>query len=98
MNNVYQLGDDPVARPLSRLRCKDEAKELQQLLLHNPNFLPSAQIAPNDPPQWLLVKDEMSVTDPATGQAKWAIDFLYVDHTAMVTLVECKRCSDTPAT
>jgi len=95
LNNVYQLGVDPVARPLSRLRCRDEAKELQQLLLHNPDFLPSAQIDPNDPPQWLLVKDEMPVTDPATGQARWAIDFLYVDHTGMVTLVECKRCDDT---
>lgn len=94
MNNVYLLGDDPVAQPLRRLRCKDEAKELQSLLFHNPGLLPSAQIDPEDPPQWLLIKGEMAVPGPATGQPKWSIDFLYVDHTAMVTLVECKRYDD----
>ncbi len=94
MNNVYLLGDDPVAKPLSRLRCKDEARELQSLLLHNPGFLPSLQIDPEDPPQWLLIKNEMAVPGPATGQPNWLIDFLYVDHTATVTLVECKRYDD----
>ena len=36
----------------------------------------------------------MAVPGPASGQPKWSIDFLYVDHTAMVTLVECKRYDD----
>ena len=95
MTKVYVLGEGTSAKPLKRLRCKDEGTELQDLLENNPQLLPSEQIYPDNPPQWLLIKREMPVLDPSTGAARWSIDFLYVDHMAIPTLVECKRCDDT---
>ena len=95
MTKVYVLGEGASAKPLKRLRCKDEGTELQDLLENNPQLLPSEQIYPDNPPQWLLIKREMPVLDPSTGAARWSIDFLYVDHMAIPTLVECKRCDDT---
>ena len=95
MSKVYMLGDTPFVTPLKRVRCKDEAKELQWLLLNNPDLLPSEQIAPEDPPRWLVIGEEMPVSDPATGQKRWSLDLLFIDHMAVLTLVECKRCNDT---
>ncbi len=95
MSDVYLLGDDPKATKLKRLRCRNEGKELQTLLLNNHDLLPSKQIDAADPPRWLLIKREMPVPDPASGQERWSIDFLFVDHLAVPTLVECKRCDDT---
>lgn len=95
MTKVYVLGEGTSAKPLNRLRCKDEGTELQDLLENNPQLLPSEQIYPDNPPHWLLIKREMPVLDPSTGAARWSIDFLYIDHMAIPTLVECKRCDDT---
>jgi hypothetical protein len=95
LSKVYILGTATVAKQLQRLRCKDEEAELQDLLERNPYLLPSEQIFPENPPQWLLVKREMPVTDPGTGSERWSVDFLFVDHMAIPTLVECKRCDDT---
>ncbi len=95
MSKVYVLGQGPRVELLRRIPCKNESTELQDLLEKNPELLPSDQIFPADPPQWLLVKREMPVSDPATGMDRWSIDFLFVDHMAIPTLVECKRCADT---
>lgn len=95
LSKVYVLGMDASAKPLQRVRCKDEGTELQDLLEQNPHILPSEQIYPDNPPQWLLVKREMPVIDPATGAQRWSVDFLFLDHMAIPTLVECKRCDDT---
>lgn len=92
---MYVLGTDASAKPLQRVRCKDEGSELQDLLEQNPHILPSEQIYPDNPPQWLLVRREMPIVDPATGVQRWAVDFLFLDHMAIPTLVECKRCEDT---
>lgn len=95
MSRVYMVGTDGSAESMDRVRCKDEDLELQRLLLRNPQLLPSEQIDPDNPPRWLLVKREMPVTDPASGAERWSIDFVYVDHMGIPTLVECKRCDDT---
>ena len=94
MNKVYILKEDQRAELLQPLRCKNEEEELQKLLQQNPDLLPSEQIDPGNPPQWLLIKREMPVPSPTTGSDVWSIDFLYVDHMAIPTLVECKRCDD----
>ena len=91
MSDVYVVCDDSTSVPLSRIRCKNEAEELQTLLLKNFDLLPSKQIDPEDPPRWCLVKREMSVPDPGSGFERWSIDFLFVDHLGVPTLVECKR-------
>lgn len=95
MSKVYLIDQSGTTSNLHRIRCKNEEQELQQLLEKNPHLLPSDQISPSDPPRWLLIKREMPVVDPATGSDRWSIDFLYVDHMAIPTLVECKRCDDT---
>ena len=95
MSDVYLINENSEASNLTRISCKDEDKELQTLLLRNPWLLPSKQINPENPPRWLLVKREMPVPDPSSGSDRWSIDFLYVDHLAVPTLVECKRCKDT---
>lgn len=90
MSDVYLIDDQSTTSNLPRIRCKDEDNELQRLLLRNPHLLPSKQIDPENPPRWLLVKREMPVPDPGSGSDRWSIDFLYVDHLAVPTLVECK--------
>ncbi len=75
--------------------CKNESSELQAVLEANPDLLVGAQINPEDPRRWLLVKREAGVADPGTGETRWSIDHLFVDQDAIPTLVECKRFSDT---
>jgi hypothetical protein len=95
MASVYAIGENSMTQTLVRVHCKDEEKELQDLLFHNPHLLPSDQIDPENPPRWLLIKREIPVRNPASGTDWWSLDFLYVDHTGTLTLVECKRCNDT---
>jgi hypothetical protein len=95
MAQVYFVNDDGGSEPMERIRCKDEDRELQQLLESNFELLPGDQIDPDDPRRWLLVKREMPVPDPSTGKDRWSIDFFFVDQDGVPTFVECKRCSDT---
>jgi len=95
MGNVYMIDSDGKSEPMSKIRCKDEGKELQNILENNLDLLPGDQIDPDDPRRWLLVKREMSVQDPNTGQNRWSIDFFLVDQDGIPTFVECKRFADT---
>jgi len=91
---LYVRGADGVLHRAESVRCKNETKELQDLLHRNPVLLAGEQINPAEPRRWLLIKREMSVPDPSTGSGRWAIDFLYVDQDATLTFVECKRHDD----
>ena len=95
MGNVYLLRGDGSTEALERIHCRDEDKELQQLLEGNANLIPGDQVNPEDPRRWLLVKREMPVPDPNTGENRWSIDFFFVDQDATPTFVECKRFNDT---
>ena len=95
MSKVYVMNENAQTNELVRVRCKDEDKELQRLLELNPRLLPGEQIDPDNPRDWLLIKREMPVSDPSTGDQRWSIDFFFVDQFAIPTLVECKRCDDT---
>jgi hypothetical protein len=97
MAAVYVIQDDGSTAAMSRIRCKNEDRELQRILERNPDLLPGDQIAPDDPRRWILLKREMPVPDPGTGTDRWSIDFLFADQDAMPTFVECKRCADTRA-
>ncbi len=94
-NTIYRLNIDGTTTPMKRKRCKDESKELQEVLEKNFNLLPGDQIDPTDPRRWLLVKREMPVPDPVSGQNRWSIDFVFLDQSAIPTFVECKRFDDT---
>jgi hypothetical protein len=95
MVQIYRVNQAGGGEPLSRILCSDEGKELQSALEHNFDLLPGDQIRPEDPCRWLLIRREMPVPDPSSGQYRWNIDFLFADQKAMPTFVECKRFNDT---
>lgn len=95
MTQVYLVRDDGTTESMTRVRCENEDRELQRLLERNFDLLPGEQIDPDDPRRWLLVKREMPVPDPGTGDNRWSVDFLFLDQDAIPTFVECKRFEDT---
>jgi hypothetical protein len=95
MSKVYLMQMDSKTEPLKRLFCQNEDKELQQLLQNNLDLLPGDQISPGQSLRWLLVKREMPVVNPSSGDNCLSIDFLLVDQYQVPTLVECKRRNDT---
>lgn len=95
MGNVYILDGKGNTVPMKPVSCRDEGKELQDVLEKNPDLLPGDQIDPDDPRRWILIKREMPVPDPTTGAEQRSIDFLFADQDAIPTFVECKRFGDT---
>ncbi|WP_304511887.1 hypothetical protein [Desulfobacula sp.] len=97
MSKVYTVGNDGTTQPMARIHCKNEDLELQRILEINPDLVPGDQINPTDPRRWLVVKREMPVPDPTTGDDRWSIDMFFVDQDAMPTFIECKRYNDSRA-
>lgn len=95
MPKAYMLSRGGSTEPMTPVQCKDEAKELQLLLEKNYDLLPGEQIRPEDPRRWHLIKREMPVHDPGTGEQRWSIDHFFVDQDGIPTFVECKRYLDT---
>jgi hypothetical protein len=95
MSKVFMIDNQGKTSAMTRIRCANEEKELQDLLENNFDLLAGDQINPEEPRRWLLIKKEMPVPDPASGTDRWSIDFFFVDHTGMPTFVECKRYQDT---
>ena len=97
MAKVYTINNEWSSSEMERIHVQNEDIELQRILEMNYDLLPGDQIDPDDPRRWLLIKREMPVPDPGTGQPRWSIDFLFADQDAIPTFVECKRFSDTRA-
>lgn len=97
MAAVYAVNNDGSSSEMARIHIQNEDADLQRLLEKNYDLLPGDQIDPESPRRWLLIKREMPVPDPGTGQPRWSVDFLFVDQDAVPTFVECKRFSDTRA-
>lgn len=97
MTKAYVLSEGGNSRPMERVRCKNEDKELQLVLAKNHDLLPGDQINPDAPRRWLLIEREMPVPDPVSGGNRWNIDLLFADQSAIPTFVECKRFEDTRA-
>ena len=97
MAKVYILNNDGSTEEMSGIHCKNEDLELQRILENNPDLIPGDQINPVDPRRWLVVKREMPVPDPSTGNNRWSIDLFFVDQDAMPTFIECKRYNDARA-
>lgn len=95
MNSLYTVNSDGTSDPLTRVRCSDETKELQDILEKNLDLIPGDQINPEDPRRWICVKRELPIEDPTTGDNRWSCDFLLPDQSGIPTLVECKRFMDT---
>lgn len=98
MSKIYKVDNtNSTTVEMPMVFCRNEDKELQQLLLKNHDMLPGDQIDPIAPRRWLLIKREMPVPSPSNGSDAWSIDFLFGDQDATPTLVECKRFADTRA-
>jgi hypothetical protein len=68
---------------------------LQGLLERYPDLLAGAQINPEAPRKWLLVRREMALASEAGGAGRWSVDHLFLDQDAVPTIVEVKRSTDT---
>ena len=97
MAKVYVINSDGSTEAMNGIRCANEDLELQRILEINPDLVPGEQINPSDPRRWLIVKREMPVPDPSTGDNRWSIDLFMVDQDATPTFIECKRYNDTRA-
>lgn len=64
--------------------------ELQTLIAEHPELLCGDQLDPANPRRWLLIREEMPVSQGSDG-GHWRIDLLFVDQDAIPTLVEVKR-------
>lgn len=94
MREIFLLKDD---RTLLEMKEELYASEdlLQSLLEDYPELLSGAQINPNSPRRWILIKREMGIPDKEKGSERWAVDHLFLDQEAIPTLVEVKRSTDT---
>src|SRR4051794_9686871 len=92
---VYRVSDDWTSHSLTEVRCRDEGNELQLLLEQNLDLLPGEQINEEEPRRWMLIRREMPVQNPNSGDPRWSVDLFVVDQDAVPTLVECKRALDT---
>ncbi|MCD9152968.1 hypothetical protein [Aeromicrobium duanguangcaii] len=73
-----------------------EAEDVLQALLEtHPDLLAGAQMTPEVPRRWALVKREQGVPDRDDSGSRWSVDHLFVDQDAVPTLVEVKRSTDT---
>ena len=68
--------------------------ELQALIAEHPEHLRGEEIDPASPRRWLLIREEMPVSQGSDG-GRWWIDLLFVDQDAIPTLVEVKRGENT---
>ena len=95
MDKIYIVGEGGGTTALDRVNCRDEDKELQSLLAKNLNMLPGEQFGYPEDLRWLIIKREMPVPSPASGENLWSLDFLLLDHFGVPTFVECKRHKNT---
>jgi hypothetical protein len=96
VGQVYRMDADRKTLPLKRFDCRNEDKDLQQLLQNNLDLLPGDQIKVDQEQdlRWLLIKREMPAINAASGEQGLYIDFLLADQYGIPTIVECKRHAD----
>ncbi|MFT9847656.1 hypothetical protein [Aneurinibacillus sp. REN35] len=68
---------------------------LQYLIAEHPELLAGDQFVNTSPRRFLLISREMGLASIEDGGDRWAIDHLFVDQDAILTVVEVKRSSDT---
>lgn len=95
MSKMYVFDERGLAKSAPVVHCKNEESELQHTLENNLFLLPGEQMHPDDPRRWLLVRREMAVPSPSTGENQWSMDLFVVDQSGIPTFVECKRFKDT---
>ena len=95
MGTIFVKDPNGRMKEIDQVRCTNETKEVQDLLDDNFALVPGDQIKPTDPRRWMMIKREMPIPDPNSGTDRWSLDFVAIDQSAMLTLVECKIYNDT---
>jgi hypothetical protein len=91
MSTIYvERGDDLV--PVTATAYSSEGV-LQALLARHPRLI-SGDRGPEEQ-RWLLIRREAPLASSQDGGARWSVDHLFLDRTAVPTLVEVKRSTDT---
>jgi hypothetical protein len=90
-STIFLIGLDNALTELRQTPYESE-DILQQLLGDHPSVLGSTSGADD---RLLLIARELSVPDELSGNARWALDHLFVDQSGVPVLVEVKRASDT---
>ena len=67
---------------------------IQMLIEEHPELLAGDQFE-SAPRRFLLISREMGIPSEEGGSNRWAIDHLFIDQDAILTVVEVKRSSDT---
>lgn len=73
----------------------DSEDVLQGLLARYPQLLTGDESGSPGGNTWLLVEREVGVPDSEEAPDRWSVDHLFIDRTAVPTLVEVKRSTDT---
>src|SRR5829696_8497245 len=68
---------------------------LQALLAKHPNLLAGVSGESLPVRRWLLLAREAALPSAEDAGGRWSVDHLFVDQTAVPTLVEVKRSTDT---
>ncbi len=90
MSAMFQKKDGGLRR---MVEVPYEAEEiLQKLLADHPGLLAGDEAGSET--DWLLIQREIGIAENEDEGARWSLDHLFVDRTAVPTLVEVKRSSD----
>jgi len=91
---IFLIGDDGALVEMNEEAYESEAL-LQALLEDYPSILAGDQVPGPEPRRWLLISREAGIASEADGSARWSIDHVFLDQSAIPTLVEVKRSTDT---
>jgi hypothetical protein len=91
---IYLLHNDEQVIGMSEKEF-DSEDILQSLIANYPELLAGDQFGASIPRRFLLISREMGLPSDLDGSDRWAIDHLFVDQDAILTVVEVKRSSDT---
>ncbi len=91
---IYLLGDDGHLVDMREQPFETE-EFLQRLLADHPELLAGGQFGDGSLRRFLLVSREMGLATEEDGGERWAMDHVFVDQDAILTVVEVKRSSDT---
>lgn len=68
--------------------------KLQTYLEKHVDLLGAEQISSDAPPNFVLIKREMPISDTEDSEGRWSLDHLFIDQEGVLTFVEVKRSTD----
>ena len=85
----FDENDHPVVLDAQRYNVE---KQLEDRLVQCPDLLGGAQMTPDNPRRWLLVRQQFPLR--SRGGSDWGADVLFLDQDGVPTIVEVKRADN----